>query len=229
MQDELRGRSGPEQVAEPDRPAGKRICRRRAHWLSLIRHRGAEPGRLGQKIFHFSIDLLLVPNPLRSAAERRGYLINTFRQPLRVRRQRRLLPNQLHLLLDADDLRVEKLDLLAGVGLLRDPLSSGYQSWLLRLRRRSSLMFGEETSASSSFRRRSSGSLRLASPMTRSIAARATSSRRYIHSRRPSPALCASSATSPPCACCSRIPRSARGQRVVTPAVALAETLQKFA
>src|SRR5215207_2622142 len=81
-----------------------------------------ERRRFTQQIFHRAVNLLLIADPLARATERCGDFIDAPRQQLRIRRERRLLPNQFHLLLDARDLRIDERQLALRLLALLDAL-----------------------------------------------------------------------------------------------------------
>ena len=119
MQEELRGRSGAKEVAHLSGPCGQLV----GHCNSFARYIGTGRRRVDQQILHGAEQLLLVLDPLRRAAEGGGDLVDTAREHRRIHRERRLLANQLDLLLDAHELRVDIRQLAIGLPALGDALA----------------------------------------------------------------------------------------------------------
>ena len=82
---------------------------------------------IGEKVLHGPVDFLLVADPLIGAAECCCDLIDPLRYDFRVRRQDGLLAQQLHLLLNPGELRIEKGELFDRFAFFLLPLLKNFE------------------------------------------------------------------------------------------------------
>ena len=123
VKEELRDRSRSEQVAHLGGPGGERHVGVGARSVQLAgaRLRG-QRRRVGNQVVHGADRLLLIGDPLAGGAERGADLVDPLRQVLGIGREHGLLADQLDLLLDPRQLRVEERELLIGFAAPGDAL-----------------------------------------------------------------------------------------------------------